>query len=512
MTQLDHNPLHATRVAIIGAGPAGLASARWLKARGATPVILEAAADLGGQWNAQNPSSATWPGMHTNTSRIVTAFSDLDHAPHTPVFPTREAINTYLRRYAEAFDLIGHIRFGTTVESLTQGENGRWHLQSRCGNGVTREDFARVVIASGRHVVPDLPAIPGLAQFGGALGALHSARYPGPAAFRGARVVVAGCSISALEIASELAASGAAEVTVAMRRQRYVIPKIMAGVPADNVMFTRAATLAGEALPPAAQARGLKAAVMAAAGNPAQYGAVTPDEDIFAAGLTQSQGFLPAVAEGRIRTAPWIAGIKGETVTFADGTSRTADALILGTGFRHNLAWLAPEVARTLNLGAPMLDLFAQTLHPDLAGLAFVGQVDLVGPTFPVMELQARLVAGVFGGQIALPSAAIQRRAIADQRAAGLSPALPMHVAAIQLARLIGCEPDPRQWPDQARALMFGPLTAASFRLEGTDALPDAAARTTAAAAAFGRITDPVFAPDELALIEGLKAARANAA
>lgn len=496
------------RVAIIGAGPGGLVAARWLKAQGLRPVIFEAASDLGGQWNPANPASATWPGMHSNTSRIVTAFSDLDHAAGTPVFPAREEMHAYLHRYADLFGLRGDLRLATAVLGLEQVAGG-WRLETRHEGHVTAETFARVVIATGRHVTPDLPQIAGLDGFQGFLGAMHSAEYPGAARFHGARVVVAGCSISALEIASELAGSGAAEVTVAMRRQRYVIPKIMAGVPSDNVMFTRAAALAGEVLPPEAQAQGLKAAVLAAAGNPALYGAAEPEDNIFAAGLTQSQGFLPAVAEGRIRTAGWIDRVEGARVHFAGGAQAEADAIILGTGFRHGLSWLSPAIARTIGLGQPSLGLFAQTLHPDLPGLAFLGQYDLVGPYFPVLELQARFLALAFAGRISLPDAAAQRKAIAE---AALPPVLPMHAAGILFARLAGCEPDPQHWPDLERALLFGPLTPVSFRLQGPDARADAAAMTQAAAASLGRITTPDFSGDELALRQALSGGRAEAA
>ena len=512
MTRFTRNSPHQTRIAIIGAGPSGLVTARWLQARGFVPVILEAARDLGGQWNAANPGSSTWPGMRTNTSRILTAFADLDHPEGTPVFPVREAMHAYLTRYADRFGLIPHIRFGTRVTALERAENGGWRLQSLC-DGVTREEaFSHVIVATGRHVTPDIPEIPGLAEFSGFLGAIHSAEYARAARYSGARIVVAGCSISALEIATDLAGAGAAAVTAAMRKQRYVIPKIMAGVPADNVMFTRAAALAAERLPLAAQAAGLKAAVLAAAGNPAQYGAAAPDDHIFAAGLTQSQGFLPAVAEGKIRTAPWIRAVAGRSVTFADGTTTEADAIIFGTGFRHDLSWLAPDIAQAVGLGSPTLDLFAQTLHPDLPGLAFVGQYDLIGPYFPVLELQARFVAGVIAGQIALPPAEAQRRAMAEQRAAALPPAMPMHSAAMLFAGLAGCAPDPKNWPAQERALLFGPLTPVSFRLEGPDACPDAAARVQAAAASLGRITSASFTADELALIEALNSGQAEAA
>lgn len=506
------NQIDPANVAIIGAGPAGLVTARWLIARGFAPVILEASGDIGGQWNSANPASGTWAGMRTNTSRIVTAFSDLDHGPETPVFPSREEIQAYLRRYAERFGLLSRLRLHTRVTRLERAAGAGWRLRGESHGAAMDQVFDRVIVASGRHVTPDLPQVPGAEGFSGFAGLIHSADFTGAGRYQGARVVVAGCSISALEIATELAGAGAAEVTVAMRRQRYVIPKIIAGVPADNVMFTRAAARAAEILPPAAQAEDLKAAVLAAAGTPAQYGAAAAGDNIFAAGLTQSQGFLPAVAEGRIRTRGWIERIDGRQVWFADGTMTEADAIIFGTGYRHNLSWLSDDLARSVGLGQQVLDLHAQTLHPDLPWLAFVGQFDLIGPYFPVLELQARFLAEAWAGRVPLPTAAAQRAEIAALRQANLPSAMPMNSAALLFARLAGCEPDPARWPDQERALMFGPLTPVSFRLEGPDARDDAPAAVVAAAASLGRITGPDFTADELVMLGLVAAGQSDAA
>ena len=64
-----------TRVAIIGAGPAGLAAGRWLKNEGFEPVLYEQGNSLGGQWSADPRYSGIWPSMHTNTCRDMTASS-----------------------------------------------------------------------------------------------------------------------------------------------------------------------------------------------------------------------------------------------------------------------------------------------------------------------------------------------------------------------------------------------------------------------------------------------------
>ncbi|VEG41833.1 putative flavoprotein involved in K+ transport [Mycolicibacterium flavescens] len=83
-------------VAVIGAGPGGLVAARWLIAQGFEPTIYERGATLGGQWTGERGRSGVWPAMHTNTSRILTAFSDLDPG-QGPVFPSALEILRYLR-------------------------------------------------------------------------------------------------------------------------------------------------------------------------------------------------------------------------------------------------------------------------------------------------------------------------------------------------------------------------------------------------------------------------------
>jgi cation diffusion facilitator CzcD-associated flavoprotein CzcO len=50
------------RVAIAGAGPAGLVTARFLKAQGFEPTLFDAGGRVGGQWERPNATSrAGWP-------------------------------------------------------------------------------------------------------------------------------------------------------------------------------------------------------------------------------------------------------------------------------------------------------------------------------------------------------------------------------------------------------------------------------------------------------------------
>jgi len=494
------------RVAVIGAGPAGLVAARWLLSQGFEPTIFEQGPTLGGQWTALDGRSGVWPSMHTNSSRTLTAFGDLEHEIDL-VYPSNRDILSYLHRYAAAFGLTSRIRFGTRVELIRRDRAG-WLVS----HGRTDERFERVVVASGRFHAPAIPAVPGLDTFAGSAGAVSTYHYRGPDPYRDKRVLVAGCAISALEIASELAQLGAARVVVTQRRQRYVLPKFAAGVPSDHRFYTRYGVLASETLPPAEIERQLKQAVLEAAGSPEQYGAPTPDPSLFAAGLTLNQQYLPLVAEGRITVRPWMKSIADATVTFADGHAEEFDGIVLGTGFEISMPFLNADIRAILDLDAVHLDADRYTFHPELPGLAFMGMWDQSGGYFVPLELQARWVAYTWGGAIPPPCESDQRLAIDAYRSRrGMSQKTQMNLAAVTFSRAAGVEPHLDNWPQLRRALLFGPLTPSCFRLEGPDALPDAPTRFGREAATFGAITSNELTERERSYCSLLEAAAAAA-
>jgi dimethylaniline monooxygenase (N-oxide forming) len=469
--------------AVIGAGPGGLVAARWLLSQGFEPTIFEQASTLGGQWTGIRGISGVWPTMHTNTSRILTSFSDLD-PDNDLTFPSNQAMLAYLHRYADTFALTSRIRFDTRVDLLSRADGG-WLVE----HSGTSETFQRVVVASGRFQSPYLPPVSGLDTFSGSARAMSTYHYREPDAYLGKRVLVAGGAISALEIASELAHFGVS-IDVAQRRQRYVLPKFAAGVPSDSRIFTRYGTLANEVLPPAEVDRQLREIVLEAGGSPEQYGAPAPDPSLFAAGVTLAQQYLPLVAEGRIVVRPWLTSVDGQRVTFTDGSADEFDGILFGTGFEISMPFLSEEIRRTIDLDAVHLDADRYTFHPDLPGLAFVGMWDQSGGLFVPLELQARWIAYAWAGAVEEPSEFEQRSAIEAYRARrGMSQKTRMNLVALAFARAAGVEPNVDDWPQLRRALLFGPLAPSCFRLQGPDALPDASIRFARDAAAFGAIT-----------------------
>jgi dimethylaniline monooxygenase (N-oxide forming) len=507
MAHHDEMPRH--RVAVIGAGPGGLVAARYLLSEGLEPVLFEQGKRIGGQWSGEPQQSGVWPSMRTNTSRIMTAFSDLPHEPGTPTYPSNQCMAGYLERYAEKFDITRRVRLNTPVLELRHAADAGWIVKTAAGE----ERFEQVVVASGRYNKPVIPDVPGLQSFTGSGGVHHAFAYKHPEQFRGLRVLVAGCSISSLEIASDLATSGAERVAVTNRRQRYVLPKLIAGVPTDHLAFTRFAALAGESFPMEATAAAMKEFVLGVAGNPEQFGASAPAENIFEAGVTQSQFFLPLVAEGRIVTKPWIESVDEQTVHFSDGSSEVFDAILFGTGYALNLPFLSPAIHAALNADAQHLDLYHYTFSPELRGLAFLGLLEVVGPYYPVLELQARWIAYTLSGSLPQPSVAEMEADIAAYRARRGGPqALPIHVAAMLFSRAAGVEPELERWPELTRAFLFGPLSAVSFRMSGHDSLASAAERYADEIGAFGCMTSNHLTPMQVAQLNALADARGDAA
>ncbi len=495
------------RVVVVGGGPGGLVTAKALMDEGFDPVVLEGSAAIGGQWNTKAEHSGIWEGMRTNTSQLTTAFSELPHEAGLALFPTALQIGEYLQRYADTFGVSRRVRTGCRVEEIDLKDGGGYTVRYRNEAGSDDIEAAGVVVATGRYNKPNLPLqIEGLSEFSGRSGLLTAFDYLGHAAFAGQRVLMLGNNISALEIASELAFDPTIEVVSACRKPRYIILKITAGIPSDWRFFNRAAVCIGRTLPPPDAAEGMRQEILRLFGNPAAYGGLAPSENLMAAGIAQAQHYLALVAEGRITARSLPTKIDGDTVTYDDGSSQKFDAIIAGTGYQLNLPFLSDSLKSTLKADDERLDLFAQTFHPEIDGLAFVGQFHMIGPYFPVLELQGRWIAMVLAGQRPLPSREVMEQGMEQARMLHqLGAPLVYHELATDLAMTAGVEPDPEQWSDLAGSLIFGPITPAQYRLNGHGSCDDAIELLQQAMAAAGQgDPPPPVTEEQLGLLHGL--------
>src|SRR5688572_18887318 len=97
-------------IAVIGAGPVGLAVAKALRQHGIPYEQLEANDDLGGNWY-----HGVYETAHIISSKKTTEYADYPMPDDYPDFPSAQQMVDYLRSYSEAFGLRSHIQFRTKV-------------------------------------------------------------------------------------------------------------------------------------------------------------------------------------------------------------------------------------------------------------------------------------------------------------------------------------------------------------------------------------------------------------
>jgi len=202
-------------VAIIGAGPAGLATAACLRRNNIGFVLLERGSNLAMSWRGH------YDQLHLHTDKARSALPYLGFAADVQKYPARDEVVAYLEQYARHFKL--EAQCGTEVHELRSAVDG-WELRTSRGAYLARH----VVIAAGNTAEPIVPQWPGLDGFTGSV--LHSSRYRSGLPFRHARVLVVGAGNSAQDIALDLLDSGAA-VSWSVRRATNVIPRDPLGIP-----------------------------------------------------------------------------------------------------------------------------------------------------------------------------------------------------------------------------------------------------------------------------------------
>jgi dimethylaniline monooxygenase (N-oxide forming) len=97
------------RVVVIGAGIAGLVTAKVLRDDGFDVIAFEKEPAIGGVW----AESRTYPGLRTNNCRHTYAFSDHPYDRSADLFPTAEQVRQYLASYVDRFGLASLIRLST---------------------------------------------------------------------------------------------------------------------------------------------------------------------------------------------------------------------------------------------------------------------------------------------------------------------------------------------------------------------------------------------------------------
>lgn len=374
-------------VCVVGAGGAGLAAAHALQARGIPFRVLEARDGIGGMW--RHGETFAYDSLESNTSRFRTSFRAHRMPRRGKAFIHHTEFLRYLESFADRFGLRDRIDLGARVERI-EPRGGAWEVTVA---GRDPEPFRAVVVATGVLGRPRRREVPG--EFSGRQ--VHSGEYRSPRDYAGQDVVVAGMGSSGAEIAGELV-DHARSVTMAVRSGMYVLPKhVLARVPFDLVDTRLSARLYPWSLRRSFVSRASKVL----AWRPGSHGFPAPTHRVMDEPMTMSDTFVRAVKKGRIPVKPGIERFEDDRVVFADGSAQRADAVISACGFEPDFSPLPDDLCG--GYGYEHMPLVRGVAHPDVDGLFFVGFVVGQGALLPLFEAQARYVAAVLAGDVALP-------------------------------------------------------------------------------------------------------------
>jgi cation diffusion facilitator CzcD-associated flavoprotein CzcO len=309
-------------VVIVGAGPAGLATAGCLKQRGIEALVLEAGPALGASWRNH------YERLRLHTVKQQSHLPGLPFGAELPRYVSRADFVAYLEAYAARFEIVP--RTGEAVRRVAPAETGGFVVES--AGGVHRA--RAVVVASGYNRRPNPQKLPEQERYRGAL--LHSSGYRNGAPFAGQRVLVVGAGNSGAEIALDLAEHGAAP-TLTLRAPINVVPRDLLGMPIQltAIRLERA---------PLKIADGIgRLAGWLAFGNLVRHGFPRPPTGPISAIIKRRRlplidvGTIAAVKRGRIAVKPGVARLTETGAVFADESAADFQAIVLATGFRPAL-------------------------------------------------------------------------------------------------------------------------------------------------------------------------------
>jgi putative flavoprotein involved in K+ transport len=359
-------------IVVVGAGPAGLASAAAL-GRSVESVVVFERGSVAAAW------SGRYDRLQLHTVRWLSGLPGYRIPRSFGKWPSRDRVIEYLRSYADQNAL--DVRTGIEVERIER-DGAAWVLET--SDGLFRAE--RVVVATGNNNVAFVPDWPG--SFAGRI--VHSSDYRNAEPYRGRRVLVVGGGNSGAEIAVDLAEGGAAEVLLSVRTPPSIVRRDVLGLPSQvlGIVSMHLPVIVVDHV--AATMRRLSFPDLGRYGLPAParpYSEflrrrVIPIVDV---------GLANAVRAGRVRIVAAVTGVDGETVMLADGARHQLDDVIAATGFRTGLEPLVGHLGVLDEHGRPLVH--AGDQHPAAPGLHFVGYQVTLGGTFRLVGIEAKGIA-----------------------------------------------------------------------------------------------------------------------
>ncbi|MBT0567564.1 NAD(P)/FAD-dependent oxidoreductase [Williamsia sp. CHRR-6] len=420
-------------IAIIGAGFAGLSTAKVLREAGFDVVVYDRTPDVGGVWSR----TRRYPGLRTQNNKGTYALSDHPMPRSFPQWPTGEQVQSYLESYVDANNLRGALRLSTEVVSAQPGAAG-WDLVTTGPDGTSASTVEHLVVANGIFSTPRIPDIPGLDDFRAAGGkVLAASDFHDLESVRGKNVAVLGYGKSACDVAVPIS-DVAASTRVVARQLLWKMPRKLGGV--LNYKFLML-TRMGEGLFRYIEPVGLEK-FLHGPGNGVRKGMVGSVQSVITRQLKLPQmGLVPngsfediarstvslaterfyeQVQAGAItvtrdaEVAKLLADATGTWAELSTGERIAVDTVVCATGFHQEVPFFSAEINDELTDDRGNFQLYRQILPLSVPNLTFAGYNSSFFSPLSA-EMSAVWISAYLRGALDLPSTE-QMRAHIDRR------------------------------------------------------------------------------------------------
>jgi indole-3-pyruvate monooxygenase len=345
-------------VIVIGAGPAGLATAYYLQRYGVAFRMLEQD-QVGSSW------SRFYDQVRLHSLKQHSSLPGLPMPASYPKFPTGQQVYGYLQAYAKHFKFEIQAQTKVLKVDYDVDYDKAWQLETSQG----LISAGTLVVATGIFNTPVSPKLEGLEAFQGQV--LHSQHYQRPHDCLNKRVLVIGVGNSGAEIAVALAKAGVS-TDIVVRDGVLLVP-----FPRSSVLASLRYWLLRH-LP-----RALSNVVLAKTQEDfARFGLPLPKKEPLERYPVVGYDIVELVQDRRVCVRPAIQRIAETSVQFIDGQSASYDTLIFATGFRPTLDFL-PESLRQ---------------QPRLYTIGF--HYPTTEPFLLALKREAKRVAGQIAGQV----------------------------------------------------------------------------------------------------------------
>ena len=339
------------RVAIIGAGPSGLAQMRAFQSAAAKGdeipeiVCYEKQSNWGGLWNytwrtgldqyGEPVHGSMYRYLWSNGPKEGLEFADYSFEEHfgkqIASYPPRAVLFDYIEGRVKKAGIRDWIKFETVVRRVeAEGDKFSVTVTDLPSGTESTEIFDHVVCASGHFSTPNVPEFEGFDTFKGRV--LHAHDFRDALEFKDQDILIVGTSYSAEDIGSQCWKYGAKSITVSHRT--------------------------------------------------AAMGYDWPDN---------------------WQEVPLLTKVVGNTAHFKDGTTKDVDAILLCTGYIHHFPFMEDDLClRTANRLATA-NLYKGVAWVDNPNLFYLGMQDQWF-TFNMFDAQAWWARDVIMGRIKTPS------------------------------------------------------------------------------------------------------------